>query len=152
VTTHVRSIRTFDRVREHASLHASITLELADDVDVSRGDLIVRAHAAPAASRTLEADIAWLGSAPLDLRRTYALRHTTREVRARVSRVRDRWNANTQAWEPALHALKMNDIGHALLVLSQPVFADRYQDNRATGSFVLIDESTNDTVAAGMVR
>jgi sulfate adenylyltransferase subunit 1 len=152
VTTNVRSIRSFDRVRETAGLHASITLELADEIDVSRGDLIVRAHAAPVASRTLEADIAWLGNTPLDPRRTYALRHTTREVRARVSRIRDRWNATTQAWEPALHALEMNDIGHVLLVLSQPVFADRYDDNHAMGSFILIDEATNDTVAAGMVR
>jgi sulfate adenylyltransferase subunit 1 len=152
VTTRVRAIRAFDGSRERAALHASITLELEDEVDVSRGDLIVHADAAPPAARTLEADIAWLGNAPLDPRRTYALRHTTRELRARVTRVRDRWNAGTQAWERALAPLGMNDIGHVLLVLSQPVFADRYHENRATGSFILLDEATNDTVAAGMIR
>jgi sulfate adenylyltransferase subunit 1 len=152
VATRVRAIRSFDRARDHAGVHASIALELADDVDVSRGDLIVRASAAPPGLRVLEADVAWLGDAPLDPRRTYALRHTTREVRARVSRVRDRWNATTQAREPALEPLAMNDIGHVLLVLSKPVFADRYDDTRATGSCVLIDEATNDTVAAGRIR
>jgi sulfate adenylyltransferase subunit 1 (EFTu-like GTPase family) len=148
----VHAIRTFDRVRGEAGLHDSIGIELDDEIDVSRGDLIVRAHAAPAPTRTLEADIAWLGTAPLDSRRTYALRHTTREVRARVARITDRWNVETQDREPGSAPLEMNDIGRVSLALAQPVFVDRYDENRATGSFVLIDEATNDTVAAGMIR
>jgi sulfate adenylyltransferase subunit 1 len=151
-TSRVHAIRTFDRVRGEAGLHDSIGIELDDEIDVSRGDLIVRAHAAPAPTRTLDADIAWLGTAPLDSRRTYALRHTTREVRARVARVADRWNVETQDREPASAPLEMNDIGRVSLALAQPVFADRYDENRATGSFILIDEATNDTVAAGMIR
>jgi len=151
-TSRVHAIRTFDRVRGEAGLHDSIGIELDDEIDVSRGDLIVRAHAAPAPTRTLEADIAWLGTSPLDSRRTYALRHTTREVRARVARVADRWNVETQDREPASAPLEMNDIGRVSLALAQPVFADRYDENRATGSFILIDEATNDTVAAGMIR
>jgi sulfate adenylyltransferase subunit 1 len=151
-TTRVEAIRTFDRVRGEAGLHDSVSIELEDEIDVSRGDLIVRAHAAPAPSRTLDADIAWLGTAPLDPRRTYALRHTTREVRARIARVADRWNVETQEREPASAQLEMNDIGRVSLTLAQPVYADRYDQNRATGSFILIDEATNDTVAAGMIR
>jgi sulfate adenylyltransferase subunit 1 len=151
-TTRIRAIRAFDRVRERAGLHAPVALELEDEIDISRGDLIVRANAAPPVARTLHADIAWLGRAPLETRRTYALRHTTREVRARVQTITDRWNVETQRREPATAALQMNDIGRVSLALSQPVFADRYHDNRATGSFILIDEATNDTVAAGMVR
>ena len=151
-TTTVRAIRTFEHRREHAGLHASVTLELDDELDISRGDLIVRANAAPAAARFLDADVAWLGDAPLDTRRTYALRHTTREVRARVQRVTDRWNVHTQLRESGDEALMMNDIGRVSLELAQPVFADRYNDNRATGSFILIDDVTNETIAAGMVR
>ena len=151
-TTRVRAIRSFDQTRKDAGLHDSIGIELEDEIDVSRGDLVVRAYAAPAPARTLEADIAWLGTAPLDSRRTYALRHTTREVRARVARIADRWNVETQEREPGSAPLEMNDIGRVSLALAQPVFADRYDENRATGSFILIDEATNDTVAAGMIR
>ena len=151
-TARVRSIRTFERERERAGLHASITLTLDDALDISRGDLIVRANAAPDTARFIDADVAWLGDAPLELKRTYALRHTTREVRARVERVVDRWNVHTQSRETAAESLAMNDIGRVTLTLAQPVFADRYNDNHATGSFVLIDDATNDTVAAGMVR
>src|SRR5206468_10624774 len=100
----------------------------------------------------VDADVAWLGNDPLDSRRAYALCHTTREVRARVQRVTDRWNVHTQSREPATAPLAMNDIGRVTFQLAQPVFADRYNDNHATGSFIVIDETTNDTVAAGMVR
>jgi sulfate adenylyltransferase subunit 1 len=151
-TTRVQAIRTFDRAHEAAGLHDSVGIELEDEIAVSRGDLIVRAHAAPAPSRMLDADIAWLGTAPLDPRRTYALRHTTREVRARIARVADRWNVETQERESASAPLEMNDIGRVSLALAQPVFVDCYDQNRATGSFILVDEATNDTVAAGMIR
>jgi len=82
----------------------------------------------------------------------YALRHTTREVRTRIAGVADRWNVETQEREPASAPLEMNDIGRVSLALAQPVFVDRYDQNRAIGSFILIDEATNDTVAAGMIR
>jgi sulfate adenylyltransferase subunit 1 len=150
--TRVRAIRTFAADLDAAGLHASVALELEDELDVARGDLIVHAHGAPQVVRRLDADIAWLGTAPLDPRRTYALRHTTRDVRARIAHVADRWNVHTQAREPANDALAMNDIGRVSLALAQPFGADRYADNRATGSFILIDEATHDTVAAGMIR
>jgi len=151
-STRVRSLRVSGIARDRADAHAAVAVELEDDLDVSRGDLIVHANRRPAAARAVEADIAWLGSAPLDPRRTYALRHTTRDVRARVARIADRWNAATQAREPAPATLAMNDIGRVHLTLAQPVFADRYDAHRATGSFILVDDATHDTVAAGMIR
>jgi len=151
-TTRVRTLRVGGALQDRADIHASVAVELEDDVDISRGDLIVHAGGGPAAARSLEADIAWLGTAPLDPRRTYALRHTTRDVRARVTRIADRWNVETQAREPAPPTLAMNDIGRVHLALAQPVFADRYAAHRTTGSFILIDEATNDTVAAGMIQ
>ena len=80
------------------------------------------------------------------------LRHTTREVRARVDRIDHLWNVSTQEREPAPPALAMNDIAQIALTLAHPVFTDRYADNRTTGSFILIDDATNNTVAAGMIR
>jgi sulfate adenylyltransferase subunit 1 len=149
--TSVRAIRTYDGDRDEAALHAAVMLELDGDIDISRGDMLVAAHDAPPARRDVEAYACWLADAPLDPRRRYLLRHTTREVRARVARIEHRWNESTQAEEPAPAALARNDIARISLRLGQPVFAERYADNRATGSFILIDEATNDTVAAGMV-
>jgi sulfate adenylyltransferase subunit 1 len=140
------------RSEARAGLHAAVAIELGDELDVSRGDLIVHAGQAPAPARAIVADLAWLGTTPLDPQRPYALRQATREVRARVARIDDRWNVATQRREPAGGTLAMNDLGRVELALAQPVFADRYGDSRATGSFILIDEATNDTVAAGMVR
>ncbi len=151
-TTRVKALWTHDGTIERAGLHMSVAVELEDDLDISRGDLIVPAGSAPTPVRAVQADIAWLGTAPLDPRRTYALRHTTRDVRARVTRIADRWNVATQRREAANGALMTNDIGRVELTLAQPVMADRYAANRATGSFILVDEATNDTVAAGMIR
>jgi sulfate adenylyltransferase subunit 1 len=151
-TSTVREIRAYDRALPRAQLHDAITLVLADEIDVSRGDMIVASATAPEAARSLTATVCWFDERPLDRRRTYLLRHTTREVRARVQSLDHLWNVSTQAQEPAPEALAMNDIGQVTLALAQPVVADRYTDNHATGSFILIDEVTNATVAAGMVR
>ncbi len=148
----VRAIRTFEGEQRHAGLHAAITVVLDKELDVSRGDMLVHRQSVPAISRTLDASLCWLSTAPLDARRRYLLRHTTREARATVERIDYRWNVSTQAREPAAATLAMNDIGHVRLALAQPAFVDRYADSRATGSFILIDEATHDTVAAGMVR
>jgi len=152
LTTTVRAIRTFDGDLPRAGLHAAVSLVLADELDVSRGDLIASEVGAPAVARALDATLCWLADAPLDPRRRYLLRHTTREVRATVPRIDHLWNVATQSIEPAPPQLARNDIGRVSLSLAQPVFVDRYADNRATGSFILIDEATNDTVAAGLVE
>ena len=151
-TTRVREIRTWDGAQARAGLHAAVTLVLDDELDISRGDMLVGEQAQPEVLRTVGATLCWLGDAPLDLRRKYLLRHTTREARARIDDIDHLWNVSTQAREPGPTKLERNDIGHVTLTLAQPVFADRYRDNRATGSFILIDESSNNTVAAGLVQ
>jgi len=150
-TSHVRELRTPEGSPRCAGLHAGVTLILADERDVSRGDLIVRDDSAPQPRRALDATICWLGETPLDVRRKYVLRHTTREVRARIDRIDHLWNVATQERETAPAALAMNDIARVELALAHPVFPDRYAENRATGSFILIDDATNSTVAAGLV-
>jgi sulfate adenylyltransferase subunit 1 len=151
-TTTVREIVTYEAARDQAHLHDTITLGLADEVDITRGDMIVKASDAPETVKEVEATLCWLDARPLDVRRTYVFRQATREVRARVTRLHYLWNVTTQSREPVPPAVGMNDIGHATVALASPIVADRYQDNRATGSFVLIDETTNGTVAAGMIR
>jgi len=150
-TTRVREIRGADGTQENAGLHAGITLALDDELDIGRGDMLVREYSTPSTTTAVEATVCWLSDTAYDPRRKYLLRHTTREVRARIERIDHRWNVSTQQREPAMETLAMNDIGSVALTLAQPVFADRYADNRATGSFVLIDESSNNTVSAGLI-
>jgi sulfate adenylyltransferase subunit 1 len=152
VSSRVREIRGYDGTRKRAGLHAAVTLVLADAVDISRGDMLVHGNASPASRRDLDATLCWLSETPLDSRRNYFLRHTTREVRARIDGIDHLWDVATHARQPPRDTLRMNDIGRVGLTLAQPVFADRYADNRATGSFVLIDEATNNTVAAGLIQ
>jgi len=150
--TTVRAIATFEGTRDQARLHDTVTIALADEVDIARGDILVKAAEAPEAVKELDATLCWLDERPLDVRRTYILRHATREVRARVTRLDHLWNVSTQSREPAPSALAMNDIGQATVSLASPIVADRYADIPATGSFILIDEATNGTVAAGLIR
>jgi sulfate adenylyltransferase subunit 1 len=147
----VREIRTHDATLAEAGLHASVQIVLEDEIDVSRGDMIVRAGAQPAVTQRIAADLCWLADQPLDPRRTYRLRHTTREARARVERLESRWNVTTLELEPDPATLRPNDIARVRLLLAQPVCVDAYREIPATGSFVLVDETTHNTVAAGMV-
>ena len=147
----MREIRSFDGTPQSAGLHASVTLALDDELDIGRGDMLVREKSEPKTASEVNATVCWLSDTAFDPRRKYLLRHTTREVRARIDRIDHRWNVSTQQHEPALETLAMNDIGSVGLKLAQPVFADRYTDNRATGSFILIDELSNNTVAAGLI-
>ena len=151
VSSRVREIRGY-ATQKRAGLHAAVTLVLEDAIDISRGDMLVHSNASPVTKRDLDATLCWLSETPLDPRRSYLLRHTTREVRARISDIDHLWDVATQARQPAPDTLRMNDIGRAELKLAQPIFADRYTDNRATGSFILIDEATNNTVAAGLIQ
>jgi sulfate adenylyltransferase subunit 1 len=147
----VREIRGYD-TKKRAGLHAAVTLVLDDAIDISRGDMLVHGNASPVTKRDLDATLCWLSEEPLDPRRSYLLRHTTREVRARIDRIDHLWDVARQARQPTPDTLRMNDIGRVDLALAQPVFVDRYADNRATGSFILIDEVTNNTVAAGLIQ
>jgi sulfate adenylyltransferase subunit 1 len=129
----------------------SVMVVLDRDVDVPRGDLLARPDEAPAPARTVSADLCWLSERPLSSTRRYVLRHTSREVKAQVQEIAWRLDLEALAHVPA-QTLAMNDLGHVTFRLAQPIAADRYAENRATGAFILVDDSTNDTVAAGMIR
>jgi sulfate adenylyltransferase subunit 1 len=133
----------------------SVTLVLADDIDVSRGDLLADPVHPPHATRNIEARLCWLSSDLLDARAVaaarFVLKHTTRSVKAKLLSLNDRVDINTLERQAAPAGLAMNDIAHVTLTLAQPLFADPYGSNRATGSFILIDEVTHQTVAAGMI-
>jgi sulfate adenylyltransferase subunit 1 len=139
-------------MREAAAAGDSVTLLLADDLDVSRGDMLAAPARAPRAACAFEAKLCWLAGEPLAPQGRYLLRHTTRSVKARIASIRYRVDVQTLERRPPENEVRMNDIVHAALVAQQPVFADSYAADRGTGAFILIDEATNQTVAAGMIE
>jgi bifunctional enzyme CysN/CysC len=128
----------------------SVTLRVADDLDISRGDMIVVPDDPPAAARELEAMVCWMGAAPLRPGARLVIKHTTRTTRARVEEIDYRVEINTLGHEPA-DELALNEIGRVRIRSGSPLIVDSFARNRTTGSFILIDEASNDTVAAGMV-
>jgi bifunctional enzyme CysN/CysC len=129
----------------------SATLLLQDEVDISRGDMICRAHNHPIPTRDLDAMVCWMSDKPLQARGKYAIKHTTRGAKAIVSELRYRIDVNTLHREEDATELGLNQIGRVHLRTSVPLLVDEYRRNRTTGSFILIDEGTNDTVGAGMI-
>jgi sulfate adenylyltransferase subunit 1 len=150
VTSRVRDIRILDRQLPRAVSEQSVTLLLEDDIDVSRGDMIVKADQAPRVTRQIDAIVCWLSEAPLDLNRRYLIRHTSRETKALVAGIAHRLDVNTLEHHTA-GRLQMNDIARVSFKLAQPLCVDRYAENRATGAFVVIDEASNNTAGAGMI-
>lgn len=128
----------------------SITLLLEDEVDISRGDMIVKSSEVPEARKEIEAMMCWFAEAPLSPARTYLIRHTTRTTKAKLTGVAFKVDVNSQEHVEAT-TLAMNDIAKVSWKLAQPLFGDAYRENRATGAFIVIDESTNNTVGAGML-
>jgi sulfate adenylyltransferase large subunit len=149
-TTSVRSIVTFDGGLEFAGQGESVTLELADEIDVSRGDMLVSAGKLPTASAVFGATVVWMSEKPLVVGQSYLAKHTTRSVKARVTNVRHRVNVNTLGHESA-GEVDMNSIAVVEIEASQPLLFDLYEESRSTGSFILIDPISNATVAAGMI-
>ena len=129
----------------------SATLLLADEIDTSRGDMIVKTAELPAVAKEIRANVCWLSEAPLDRARTYLIRHTTRDAKAKLTGIDHRLDVNTLENLPA-DKLAMNDIAEVTFKLAQPLFVDPYLENRGTGAFIVIDESNNNTVGAGMIR
>jgi sulfate adenylyltransferase subunit 1 (EFTu-like GTPase family) len=130
----------------------SVTLRLEHELDVSRGALISRPDDAPVVTRELEADLCWLAAEPLHPGGRYALKHTTRQASAIVDGLLDVVDVHTLERLGAPSALNLNDIGRVRLRTSAPLVVDPYDSNRRTGSFILIDETSNGTVGAGMIR
>ncbi len=143
-------IVTFDGDLEEAIAPLSVTLVLDHEVDISRGDLIAGANAAPVVASSLKASLVWMDQRPLDVNRRYLLKHTSHTVPAIVSLIDHRVDLSALKHEPAV-TLRMNDIGGVSLHLLRPMAVDLYRDNRGTGALILIDPETNATVAAGMI-
>jgi bifunctional enzyme CysN/CysC len=148
--TKVAGIDTYDGGVESAFPTMSVTLRLEDDVDISRGDMIVNAEDAPIAARELDAMVCWMSEQALRPRGRYTIKHTTRSARAVLEEIEYKVDVNSLAHEPAAE-LGLNEIARVRLRCSAELVVDPYARNRTTGSFILIDEATNDTVAAGMV-
>jgi sulfate adenylyltransferase large subunit len=148
--TTISAIDTFDGEVEAAFPTMSVALRFAREIDVSRGDMLVEAEDQPTTARELEAHICWMSEQPMTPRGKYAIKHTTRSARAIVEQIDHRVDINTLEHVKA-DQLGLNEIGRVHLRCSAPLVVDPYSRNRTTGSFILIDESTNDTVAAGMV-
>jgi sulfate adenylyltransferase subunit 1 len=148
--TTVKAIEIGGEALPHAIAEQSVALLLDDDIDVSRGDMIVAPEQPPRVLRQISADLCWLSDQPMDRARTYLIRHTTREVRAKLVAIDHRLDVNTLERLPA-ERLAMNDIARVRFKLAHPLFADPYLQNRSTGAFVVIDESTFNTVGAGMI-
>jgi bifunctional enzyme CysN/CysC len=151
VETRIVRIESLEGPVEEAYPPLSVTVLLEDPVDVSRGDFICRPHNQPHPVREVEAMVCWLAERPLSPRGRYALKHTSRQVRAVVEELRYRVDVNTLHRDESASELRLNEIGRLHLRTSAPLLADEYRRNRATGSFILIDEDTNDTVGAGMM-
>jgi len=151
----VKEIVTFDGPLQQAVAGQSVTLLLNEYVDISRGDVLAGAEQPATLLKQVTADVCWMADEPLDLRRKYWIKHGTRQTMAKVKSIDDILDVNTQQRAvPANPAdgLKLNDIARIQIAVQQPLAADAYADIRATGAFILIDEVTHQTVAAGMIR
>ena len=139
---------------ESAQTGEAVAIRLAEDIDVSRGCLFVGADdgTPPTLSKQISADLCWLDSEPLSLSRKYALRHTTNTVGAKVKEIKQVLDVETLSHASDTHPLTANEIGRIDLVLQKPIVADLFDQSQRTGAFILIDEATNHTVAAGMIR
>lgn len=150
-STRVKEIFTFDGNQSEASVGEVVSIQTEDERDISRGDMLVRPQNMPLVTQDLDCMLCWLSESPLDLNKSYYLKQSTRSVRVQFKELNYHIDVNTLSRNEAT-TLKMNEIGRAQLVCHQAVIVDAFERNRATGSFVLIDEDTANTVAAGMVR
>jgi sulfate adenylyltransferase large subunit len=149
--TRIAAIDTYDGELDEAVAPMSLTLRLEDELDVSRGELICRPEEAASVSRELQADVCWMSEAPLRAGGRYVIKQTSRSATAIVDQIEDRVDVHTlERTEPA-GGLELNEIGRVRLRTSVPLAFDPYASNRRTGSFILIDESSNETVGAGLI-
>jgi sulfate adenylyltransferase subunit 1 len=149
-TSKVKEIVTYDGKLQRAYAPQSVTLTLEDEIDISRGDMFVKNDALPKVAKEFEAMLCWLSETPLDKNRKYLVKHTTRTAKCLFSSIDYRVDVNTLE-QHSTTTLNMNDIARVVMKVQQPLVFDSYSTNRATGSFIVIDEATNNTVAAGMI-
>jgi len=152
-TSRIKAIHGPEGLVEEAHAPMSVVIQLEDELDVSRGDLLCRINNQPHVTQDLEAMVCWMSEASqLTEGSKLAIKHTTKWARALVKDLRYRLDINTLHRDESATSLTLNEIGRVRLRTTQPLFADDYQSNRTTGSFILVDETTNVTVAAGMIR
>jgi sulfate adenylyltransferase large subunit len=151
-STRIAAIDTYDGELEEAVAPMSLALRLEDELDVSRGEMICRPGEAATVGSELEADVCWMSERALRAGGRYVLKHTTRSATAIVDEISDRVDVHTLERGEAAASLELNDIGRVRLRTSVPLAFDPYARNRRTGSFIMIDESSNDTVGAGLIN
>ena len=150
-TSKIKSIDTMDGSLEEVFAPMSVAISLEDDIDISRGDMIVKENNQPKAVQEFDAMLCWFNNAPARPRAKYTIVHTSNEQKAMIKEVVYKIDINTYAREEENKDLKMNDIARISIRTTRPLMVDEYRDNRITGSFVLIDDATHETVAAGMI-
>ncbi|RLD30677.1 MAG: sulfate adenylyltransferase [Bacteroidetes bacterium] len=150
-TSVIKSIDTMNKSLESSFAPQSVTIVLEDDIDISRGDMLVGENKEPEVSRKIDVMICWLGESPLKLNGKYALKHTTNDLRCIVSEVKYKIDINTLDKNYEDKSISLNEIARISLKLTKPIAYDPYKINRVTGSIILIDEATNNTVCAGMI-
>ena len=151
LTSTIAGIDLYGDELEEAMPPQSVTLRLTDDLDISRGNMICRPNNAPTVTQEIDAMLCWFSEKPLQERNKYVIKHTTRSAKALVRELHYRMEVNTLHRDETTTSLSMNDMGRVSLRVTEPLFVDEYRRNRTTGSFILIDEGTNETVGAGMV-
>ena len=149
--SHIAAIDTFDGEVEEAYPPMSVAIRLADDIDISRGDMLARVNNRTDVGRDIDAIVCWMNDAPATPGKRYVIKHTTRSTRAVLSEVVHRINVDSLHHESGIDSLALNEIGRARFRTAEPLLYDPYRRNRATGSFIIIDEGTNETVGAGMI-
>jgi sulfate adenylyltransferase subunit 1 len=150
-TSKIKSIDTFEGAIEEAFAPMSVTITLQDDIDVSRGDMIVRTNNQPEAKQDLDVMLCWLNNKGPQPRAKYTIRHTSADAKAIIKEIRYKLDVNTLHRNEEDKEVKGNDICRATIRTTRPLFIDSYKKNRNTGSIILVDEGTNETVAAGMI-
>ena len=148
----ISGIHTLTGELEEAFPPQSVTITLEDDIDISRGDILVRSENKPEGQQDLDVMLCWLNANPPRPRAKYVIKHTTAEARAMITEIQYKMDINSLHRLEEDKDIKMNDIARVKIRSTKPLFADDYNVNRVTGSIILVDESTNETVAAGMVR
>lgn len=150
-TSHIKGIHTMNGELEEAFPPQSVVITLEDELDISRGDMIVKENNVPEISQDIDIMICWMNERPMQLNGKYILMHTTRQLKCLVKEIKYKVDVNTLQRIEDGYGLKMNDIARVSLRSTKPIFADPYRTNRITGSLILVDEATNETVGAGMI-
>jgi sulfate adenylyltransferase subunit 1 len=150
-TSKIKTIDIFEEELEEAYAPMSVSIALEDDIDISRGDMIVRSKNTPKTSQNIEVMLCWLNNKPAKPRAKYIIKHTSNEQKAMIEEVIYKIDINSLERRTGDSSLSMNDISKVRIRTTKPLMIDSYRENRTTGSIILVDDATNETVAAGMI-